>query len=330
MFTPEYTITSKTLKNISNIEYGKAIIENTTILPNWQKQLEKESFVRTIFNSLSIQGINTNIEQIKKFIDGISDKTPQEIQNLYNAVQNIKETSSWENLEENHLKNFHSLVGKNILPELRLSIYRSKKMENITDPEEILAKIVELMDWYNSLDAKETHPVITTALLVGRLETISPFEHFNKIISNLMALISLKIFGYEIKNYYCLEDFYNKSKASYEHSLNSIMKKDQDYTLWIEYFTDGMSREISNLKEKVLILARDSKLAKVTGRIKLTERQERVVEHLQDYGILRNSDFPKLFPSVSEDSVLRDLKALISEGLIIKTGSTKSSTYELR
>jgi DeoR/GlpR family transcriptional regulator of sugar metabolism len=77
------------------------------------------------------------------------------------------------------------------------------------------------------------------------------------------------------------------------------------------------------------LLARDTKLAKATGRVKLSGRQQRIVEHLQDYGILQNKDFALIFPDVSEDSILRDLKALIAEGIVVKNGSTKSSRYEL-
>jgi len=44
---------------------------------------------------------------------------------------------------------------------------------------------------------------------------------------------------------------------------------------------------------------------------------------------MQNKDFPKLFPGVSEDSILRDIKVLLNQGIVVKTGSTKSSMYEL-
>jgi DeoR/GlpR family transcriptional regulator of sugar metabolism len=62
----------------------------------------------------------------------------------------------------------------------------------------------------------------------------------------------------------------------------------------------------------------------------VSERQERIIEYLQDYGMLQNKDFPRIFPNISEDTVLRDLKVLIDMGIIQKTGSTKSSRYVLR
>ena len=51
---------------------------------------------------------------------------------------------------------------------------------------------------------------------------------------------------------------------------------------------------------------------------------------MQDYGVLQNKDFSRIFPDISEDTVLRDLKSLIDAGIVQKTGSTKSSRYELK
>jgi hypothetical protein len=45
MFIPELTITPKILRNISAFEYAKAVIENTVILPTWEKQLQKARHV---------------------------------------------------------------------------------------------------------------------------------------------------------------------------------------------------------------------------------------------------------------------------------------------
>ena len=51
MFVPEYTITPLILANIATIEYGKAIVDTTKILPSWRKQLQKEASVKTLFSS---------------------------------------------------------------------------------------------------------------------------------------------------------------------------------------------------------------------------------------------------------------------------------------
>ncbi|HSX39307.1 MAG TPA: Fic family protein [Candidatus Saccharimonadales bacterium] len=329
MYIPEYSISSKTLKNIASIEYSKALIENSTILTHWEKQLEKEALARTIAFSWQFLGLNLPYETVKKIADGVEKSLPTEVLNLTNALQEVVTTSNSKDLDEQDLRNLHKAASQNLLPTSKVGVYRSGRIKGATDPEEILAEMVELIDWYNSLDAQETHPIIKAGILKARLEMVIPFEKTNYIISNLATQISLKAYGYDIRDFISLEPHYYNSKFMYEQLIQSLMYNSPDLTRWLEFFTETMADELSNIKDKVLLLARDTKVAKVSGRARLTERQERIVEHLQDYGLLQNKDFTVLFPGISEDSILRDLKVLLNEGIIIKTGSTKSSRYEL-
>ena len=87
--------------------------------------------------------------------------------------------------------------------------------------------------------------------------------------------------------------------------------------------------EVSTVSQNVKLLAKDTKIAKATEN-KSNSRQERIIEYLQDYGVLQNKDFSTLFPDISEDTILRDLKTLVDMDIVQKLGSTKSSRYELK
>jgi hypothetical protein len=326
MFVPEYVITNKMLRYISHAEYCKALIENTTVLPVWEGRLQKETRVRTIDNALIFNENPTDNEQIKKYVDNLTNQTSQEVKNLSAGLDFIENEIDTGEFDEKRIKDIHSIVSLNIT---KPGVYRSKRLSGHSPPEEILADIVALADWYNSLDARETHPIILAGLVKARLEIIAPFEKTGFLVSNLITRLSLKLEGWEMDNYFCLEEYYSRSKQHYKDAIDSASTEEEDYTSWLEYFTEGFSHELSNIKEKVMLMARDTKVAKAAGRVRLTERQERIVTHLQDYGILQNKDFTKIFPDVSEDSVLRDLKVLMDQGIVIKTGSTKSSRYEL-
>ncbi|MEK7070905.1 MAG: DeoR family transcriptional regulator, partial [Patescibacteria group bacterium] len=82
------------------------------------------------------------------------------------------------------------------------------------------------------------------------------------------------------------------------------------------------------IKEKILRLSRDVKMKQKFGQqIYITERQTKIIEYIQDIGYLQNQSFSSLFPDVSEDTVLRDIKDLVSNNLIKKVGSTKAARY---
>jgi len=330
MFLPEYSITPKTLKNISIIEYGKAVIETTTILPSWEAQLKKEAVVKIVYGSLQILGINSDQQKIKSAVENINKSINQEISNVIQATLLVDEISKNNEVEEVDLKYIHKTITEGLIPRVKQGSYRTTKEPGKVHPEEILAQIVQLFDWYNSLDAKETHHIVTAALMKACLEVIQPFEEMNDITSNLLTYIVLKTSGYGFKDFISIENYYKNTKAEYKEQVESFDLDELDFTRWIEYFTDGLASEVSTTSQNVKLLAKDTKIAKATGRVRVSDRQERIVEYLQDYGILQNKDFPMLFPDISEDTVLRDIKVLIDMGIIQKVGSTKSSRYELR
>ena len=322
MFIPEYTITPKSLKNISTIEYAKAIIEHTAVLPSWENQLRKETAARIISGSLKSLGININPKEVKSAIDGVSSPSSQ-ILNVMEGINSCEKLSKDGEVTEEDLKEINKSLTRN-------GIYRSKKLPGKVDPEEILAETVQLFDWVGGLDAKDTHPIITAAIIRGALELVSPFENLNEITANLVIYLFLKTSGYSLKDFISLESYFNNTKQEYEQLISSLDRKEPDFTEWIDYFTEGLASEISTVSQKVKLLAKDTKVAKATGRVNVSRRQEKIVEYLQDYGVLQNKDFSILFPDKSEDTVLRDLKKLIDMEVIQKIGSTKSSRYQLK
>ena len=330
MFLPEYSITSKTLSNISIIEYGKAIIENTTILTSWESQLKKEATIKIVHGSLNILGINTDQKTIKSSIEDINKAVDQETSNIIKATLLSEEISKNKEFEEVDLKYIHKTLTDGLIPKVKQGSYRSSKIPGKTHPEEILAQVVSLFDWYNSLDARDTHHVVTAAIMKGCLEVIQPFEEMDEISSNLLTYVCLKTSGYGFKDFISIENYYKNTKSDYQYQVNSFDLKELDFTTWIEYFSEGLASEVSTISHNVRLLAKDTKIAKATGRVKISERQEKIVEYLQDYGMFQNKDFPRLFPNISEDTVLRDLKTLIDMDIIQKAGSTKSSRYELK
>jgi Fe2+ or Zn2+ uptake regulation protein len=73
----------------------------------------------------------------------------------------------------------------------------------------------------------------------------------------------------------------------------------------------------------------DAKLKEKLGGapIMLTPRQLKIIEYIQKIGYLQNQAFEQLFPMVSEDTVLNEIKALVQAGIIKKHGVTKGARY---
>ena len=326
MYIPEYVITAKVLNNIASIEYAKAIIDTTPLLENLEGQLRKKAKTEKIISLLKLEDYSFSEDLIKKRIENLLDKSHVEIENVIKTIEFAKNVLSEKELEIENLKLLHKNISDKIIFES--GNLRDTPEVGFVPYEEILARLYDVMDWYYSRDANETHPIISSSILLARLFEIKPFKRFNACIILILYEEILSLKGYLFKEYISFADFlsYHYEKRTFEQ----YMGKEEDLTHWLEFITEEIAIKVYNLKENILLLAKDSKFAKTTAFVRLTPRQKRIFEYIQDYGILRNKDFPRLFSDISEDSVLRDLKILILEDLIIKTGSTKSSSYIIK
>ena len=284
-----------------------------------------------MFAGLQNEGINVGYEIVKKTVHGYTDKVfNPKITNFSKSYDLAIELAENKDIQETIIKQLVRSVNEETLSRSSQTSYRSTKIPSKPNPEIILAEITEFLDWLNTMEAREEHPIIIAAITYFYILRIYPFEQNNKWTAYLMASLVMNSRGYSYKNWLNLQDMFYETAVQNEKLIRELEVTEPDYTRALEYFSDQLADCSSNVAEKVKLLAKDTKIAKASGRARLTERQERIIEYLQDYGILKNKEFPTLFPKISEDTVLRDLKVLLDEGLIIKAGSTKSSRYELK
>ena len=162
------------------------------------------------------------------------------------------------------------------------------------------------------------------------LVRIHPFIDGNGRMARAVATLVLFLENYNIKKFFSLEEYFDKDAAHYYESLRTA--SEGELTRWLEYFTLGLSIELTRIKEKVQRLSTDLHLKEKLGgqQVFLSERQIAIMEYIQRVGYLSNAGFADLFPKISEDTILRDLHDLIKKGIIHKEGKTKAAKYLLK
>jgi hypothetical protein len=327
MFIPEYTITNRALESISTIEYVRAVAKLSVILPSWEKKLQKEARTDFIKTNLNLMGIRPDPEEISRYLDGINKNPAQLVENINASIDTAKQLSQIYEIDEQSISALYvTLVPEK--PKEQPKMYRTTAIREKAAPEEILPKVTELIDWINSIDGRESHPLVRAAIIKSEIMRIQPFQNYNELMSNLLTYQTLENGGYSVNGFSHMEMAYAKDNPGYQKSLKTV-DEEEDYTSWIDFYLESVALEASHKREELLLLVKDTKIAQAGGRAKLSKRQEKLVAYLQDYGMIQNRDFPKLFPTISEDTVLRDLRDLIKKEIVVKKGRTKASHYEL-
>jgi Fic family protein len=246
---------------------------------------------------------------------------------------------------ETIIKRIHELTTLKVIPDSELGKYRHQQvvLKNTRTGEiahrpppaiEVPYLVADFIVWLNSPNSKEIHPAIRSAIAQYILVAIHPFIEGNGRTSRAFATLPLFVEGYDIRRLFSLEEYFDRNAETYYNTIQTthetasdIFKR--DLTLWIEYFTEALSIELSRIKEKVQSLSRDIKLKQKLGgkQVHLTERQIKLVEYMQQFGGLRMPDAQQLLPMVSDDTIWRDLKKLVDSKVIEKRGSTKGAYY---
>lgn len=345
MYTPKFTITNKILKYIGVVESAREIIENAPLVPAWEAKFREDALVRTVHHGTHIEGNELNITEAEKVLAGAKivgrDRDIQEVLNYRSVLQFIEQYDNNE-ISAETLKHIHSLTVHKMLEDAAVGEYRRTQVvvKNSQTGEitfrpppavEIPFLIDSFLRWLNGIGPDDMHAVLKAGIVHYELVRIHPFMDGNGRVARAAATLVLFKEGYDIKRFFSLEEYYDREPLAYYDALQSVVKLDGNLTNWIEYFTEGLAIELTRIKEKVKSLSTDLKIKKSLGgqQLALSERQIKMVEFIQENGFLQNKAFFELFPMISEDTVLREIKDLIKKGILRKEGSTKGVKYVL-
>lgn len=346
MYTPTFSITNTILKYMGIIEAAKEIIENAPLVPAWEARFREEAIVRTVHHGTHIEGNELSIGEAEKLLAGAKivgrDRDIQEVLNYRNVLKFIEEYDK-NDITDESLKHIHSMTVNRLLLDDATGVYRKTQVvvKNSATGEvtfrpppaiEIPFLISSFLQWLNTSQQDDIHTVLKAGIAHYEIVRIHPFLDGNGRVARALATLVLFKAGYDIKRFFSLEEHYDREPLSYYESLQAVGKSNGNLTPWLEYFTQGLAIELTRIKEKIKSLSTDLKLKKSLGgqQLAISERQIKIVEFVQENGFLQNKSFFELFPMISEDTVLRELKDLIKKGILKKEGTTKGVRYVLR
>ncbi len=347
MYNPKFNITNKILKNIGTIEACKEVIDRAPLLPYYEKKFQQEAMVRAVHHGTHIEGNDLSLSEAEKVMFGdmivARERDVQEVINYRRAMErigNAENSNVRQQVSEDLLRELHRVTVEKLLEPERSGIYRKTQVviKNSNTGEvtfrpplaiSVPYLISDLLVFINISTEQEIHPVLKSGITHYEFVRIHPFIDGNGRVARCLATFILFQEGYDIRKFFSLEEYFDTQATRYYQALQSVDKHDGDLTVWLEYYTEGLAIELAKIKERVERISVDGKLKEKLGGVPLmlSERQLKIVEYIQETGYLQNNAFKQLFPMVSEDTVLNELKALISHGIIRKTGKTKAAKY---
>jgi Fic family protein len=345
MLSPKFIITNKILKNIGSIEASREVIDKAPLLPYYEKQFRNEAVVRAVHHGTHIEGNELNLSQAEKVMKGediaARERDVQEVINYRKVMEYISEfkvPNSKFKFDEETIKKIHKMTVNKIMPDNQAGEYRktqvvvknSKTGEVSFRPPMAVAVPFQVKDLIKFINSDtDIHPVLKSGIVHYELVRIHPFLDGNGRVARAISTLILFLEGYDIRKFFSLEEYFDSDSSEYYKALQSVQGMGGDLTDWLSYFSLGLAIELTKIKDRVERISIDAKLKEKLGGkpLLLTDRQLKIIEYIQKVGYLQNKAFEQLFPMVSEDTILNELKSLHKQGLIKKQGVTKAAKY---
>ncbi|MCK5656253.1 MAG: Fic family protein, partial [Deltaproteobacteria bacterium] len=185
--------------------------------------------------------------------------------------------------------------------------------------------MAELVNYLNS--ETETHPVLMSGIAQFQLVHIHPFLDGNGRISRLLSTLCLYRAGYDFKRLFTISEYYDRDRAAFYRAIQGVRENDMDMTGWLEFFVEGLSNQLAEVRESGEQAIRRDVLIKEHG---LSDRQAKAIGHILEHVSLTIQDFERLCPEVHRRSLQRDLKAMLDMELLVSEGATNRLVYRMK
>lgn len=191
------------------------------------------------------------------------------------------------------------------------------------------AEMAVFLDWFNS--DVPIDPVIKAAIAHLWFVTIHPFDDGNGRIARTIADMHLARADGSSQRFYSMSAQIRKERAAYYAMLERTQKGELDINDWLDWFLSCLDRALSAADQVVAGVLAKARYWDFFGTKSINERQRLLLNKLLDGfdGKLTSSKWAKI-AKCSQDTALRDIQQLMSQGILAKEeAGGRSTSYVL-
>jgi Fic family protein len=344
MFKPNFRYTDKIVNNLTQIAVAREVILSSPLIPKWEVSLRREAIICSAHSSTAIEGNRLSLEQVSDLAHGrevmATRKDKQEVKNYLNVLENIDKLAKEIKITEDIILKIHKSVAEGTLENPSdCGVYRNRYVvvanrisgEVYFRPpsnKDVPGLVRALVEWLNSTDVETIDPIIEAGIAHYEFVRIHPFVDGNGRTARVLATLILYLRGFDTKQFFCLDDYYDSDRPAYYRALQSVDHNTLDLTNWLEYFVEGVSVSTAAVKERIIRLSSERLRKTKKGQIALTERQMRIVERIIERGQITNREMREIF-GLSDEGARKEITKLIKLGVLERKSKGRSLHYVL-
>ncbi|MBN1381231.1 MAG: Fic family protein [Deltaproteobacteria bacterium] len=345
MFKPKFKYTDHMIGLLTRIAAAREVILSSPLIPRWEISLRRDAIIRSAHSSTSIEGNNLSLEQVSDLAAGrkimVQRKDREEVLNYIRVLEKLYTLPQKGELTEAVIKKIQKMLTLNTLEDAHdCGAYRSERSKYVVvanrltgeisfrppSNEELPTLMADYVKWLNSNEAHLLDPVVMAGIAHYEFVRIHPFVDGNGRTARVIAALILHIRGFDTKQFFCLDDYYDMDRSEYYKALRTVHVRKRDLTRWLEYFIEGVAVSIDAVRERVAHMSAERIRTEKKGQIALTERQMRIVEFINKNGKITIGDVAGLF-KITRQAALKEMGKLLDMEVVKREGQARASHY---
>lgn len=330
-YQPQFTISPTLLSRVEAIAALREQIQSATVELAWIPALQKDSRSRNVHASTAIEGNPLTLEQVQAIEEGSEplasdERSRREVLNYFAGLHYIEKNLKAPPLRHEDVFELHRILADSVMDQGQAGQYRKIAVsvgKHIPPPPgEVSGLMFELTDWWNT-ESHKLSPVLSSAILHNRFETIHPFADGNGRTGRALALWELYRRGFDSHHIFSVDEFHWEDRPRYYAALDSARHKGEDLSDWLDYSAEGLHQALERAWLRIQSLR-----PKTAEKLSLRPKQEQLLQLLRDHGSLAPSEIWAAL-DISRQGAMDLLKPLLEAGLVEKVGTKKTGRYTL-
>lgn len=329
---PEFTITPGLLTQVEAIAALRTRIMDAAVEVAWIPALQKDARTRNTHSSTAIEGNPLTLEEVRLVEEGgtlpeATERARREIVNYLAALRFVEKHSLVRNVSHQHLFRLHKILGADVIDQGEAGRYRTMRVRVgrhvPPSPAEVPSLMAEFLAWWNER-ARALSPVLSSAILHYRFESIHPFSDGNGRTGRALALWELYRRGFDSHHIFSVDEFYWEDRSRYYAQLSAVDRGGSDLTGWIEYAAEGLQATL----ERVWLRIQSFSATKGGRKLVLRPRQETLLQLLRERGPMTPAQLWAEL-GITRQGTAALLKPLLSAGIVLREGTKQAGRYRL-
>ena len=330
-YQPQFIITPALLARVEQIAALRERILAATVEVPWIPALQKDTRTRNTHSSTAIEGNPLTLEQVRAVEEGreipVAARAKREVVNYFAALRFVEKNAAKKTISHEEILSLHKIMAGDVMDQGTAGRYRSIAVRVgryvPPPPEDVSGLMFELLAWWNK-EAAKMSPVLSSAIVHYRFESIHPFADGNGRTGRALALWELYRRGFDTHHIFSVDEFYWENRPRYYAALDAVRREGEDLSGWLEYTAEGLQLTLERVWTRVQKLSAGSNRTKLV----LRPKQEQLLQLLRDHKSMTPQEIWDAL-GVTKQGAIKLMQPLLDAGLVQRVGTRKSGRYIL-